>query len=229
MSGAEQWDEELARLRDLADLGYLVAHEINNLLNNIVLQLSIIELTAPGQSTGELQTIRRTAGNTAAKLHRFQQLSHEHLRPAELVNLNSVILEVSEGYLRNSPSPRLQLELDDRSPRVSAPPADVRRLVDLLLREATAVLDCREGTIVLQTEQLANQVRLAIEDTGPQVPEALLASLFEPFEAVRAGSDGLRLAICRAILRRLQGSIQAEERPGGGLRILIHFPSAGAC
>ena len=72
-----------------------------------------------------------------------------------------------------------------------------------------------------------------MDDDGPGVPEAALPKLFDAFyrnDPSRNNPDqgsGLGLAIAAKSLERMGGSIRAENRPGGGLRMTIHIPLAG--
>ncbi|MDB5458533.1 MAG: response regulator receiver protein [Caulobacteraceae bacterium] len=79
-------------------------------------------------------------------------------------------------------------------------------------------------------------VRLGAEvrDTGPGVDEDRLQTIFQPFvqeEAGRAkGGAGLGLSICRELIERMDGRIQAASRPGEGLTVtfeatLFHVPN----
>ncbi len=76
---------------------------------------------------------------------------------------------------------------------------------------------CREG----------DNVRLVVEDRGPGIPSDQLNAVFEPFRRVEGsrnrdtGGAGLGLAIVRRSISRLGGSIQLENRRGGGLRATI--------
>jgi signal transduction histidine kinase/ActR/RegA family two-component response regulator len=81
-------------------------------------------------------------------------------------------------------------------------------------------------------------VRLSgvVDDTGPGVPVELREAIFSPFHqtdvGVRLGGAGLGLAVCRQIVERMNGTIQALEGPGGGARFvfeapLFHVPAPG--
>jgi len=80
------------------------------------------------------------------------------------------------------------------------------------------------GRIEPRTRALA----LVIRDDGPGVPEAELASIFEPFFRGTAakGTDGhgVGLAIARSVITLHRGSITAANRPGGGLAVEITLP-----
>lgn len=79
-------------------------------------------------------------------------------------------------------------------------------------------------------------VEVTIDDQGPGVPEALLERIFERHVSIRpdegtsqpGGNFGIGLWICRRHLGAHGGSIAAENRPGGGLRMMVRLPAITA-
>jgi two-component system sensor histidine kinase KdpD len=72
-------------------------------------------------------------------------------------------------------------------------------------------------------------VSVYVDDEGPGLPAGETARLFDKFqrgseEGAIAGV-GLGLAICRAIIRAHGGSIDAQQRPGGGARFELTLPT----
>lgn len=75
--------------------------------------------------------------------------------------------------------------------------------------------------------------RLVIEvaDHGPGIPEQDLQRVFDKFyripvpEGVRG--TGLGLSICKGIIEAHGGRIRAENRRGGGLRMIVQLPQQG--
>ena len=69
---------------------------------------------------------------------------------------------------------------------------------------------------------------LEIADRGPGVPEHDLKRVFDKFYRIPipegAGGTGLGLSICKGIVEAHGGRISAENRTGGGLRIVIRLP-----
>jgi signal transduction histidine kinase len=63
-----------------------------------------------------------------------------------------------------------------------------------------------------------------MEDNGPGVAPELLPRLFEPEVVGRPGTQGLELAACKGLVRRLHGKIQADNLPGGGVAIVVELP-----
>jgi len=74
--------------------------------------------------------------------------------------------------------------------------------------------------------------RVAIEDDGPGIPEAVLGQVFEPFfradpaRRQNIPGAGLGLTIAHEIVTRAGGSIQIVNRPGGGLLQTVCLPEA---
>jgi len=69
---------------------------------------------------------------------------------------------------------------------------------------------------------------LEVADRGPGVPEQDLKRVFDKFYRIPvpegAGGTGLGLSICKGIVEAHGGRIRAENRDGGGLRIVIRLP-----
>ncbi|GFE59424.1 sensor histidine kinase KdpD [Geobacter sp. AOG2] len=69
---------------------------------------------------------------------------------------------------------------------------------------------------------------LEVLDRGPGVPPEDLTKVFDKFYRIPvpegAGGTGLGLAICKGIVEAHGGEIRAENRAGGGLRVIITIP-----
>jgi two-component system sensor histidine kinase BaeS len=87
-----------------------------------------------------------------------------------------------------------------------------------------------QGTLKIDHERSANRMKLFFEDSGPGVPAASLAKLFDRLYRVdksrsrKQGGSGLGLSICKSIVNALGGEIRAANAASGGLRIEIEFP-----
>jgi signal transduction histidine kinase len=69
-------------------------------------------------------------------------------------------------------------------------------------------------------------VRLVVEDTGPGLPDDVIARLFEPFFTTKPPGEGtgLGLAVVRSIIEEHGGRIRGENAPAGGARFLVELP-----
>ena len=71
-------------------------------------------------------------------------------------------------------------------------------------------------------------IMISVEDRGPGVPHDDLKRIFQKFFRIPvpegAGGTGLGLSICKGIVEAHGGSIRAENREGGGLRVTVTVP-----
>jgi two-component system, NtrC family, sensor kinase len=148
----------------------------------------------------------------------------QHLEQV-LVNLIMNSVKAMTG----SPEPRVTVSAEPGPGRLSSmlarraedPPGidytHRRRIPALIQGEALAAGDGAD-------------VVVRIEDTGPGIPEADLARLFDPFFTTREPGEGtgMGLAITSRIVQELGGVIRAENRDEGGARFILRFPAATA-
>jgi CheY-like chemotaxis protein len=84
------------------------------------------------------------------------------------------------------------------------------------------------GQVTLRATSTTEGLLLSVSDTGPGIPEASQARLFQRFEQAdgpqrRAGS-GLGLAICRELVDMMGGSVELESRVGHGSTFRVRLP-----
>jgi len=68
-----------------------------------------------------------------------------------------------------------------------------------------------------------------ISDTGPGIPEAVLAHIFDPFVTTKTRGSGLGLAVCRSIARAHRAHLSAHnnvETPGSTFSVEFPMPVA---
>ncbi|MFI2608531.1 ATP-binding protein [Kitasatospora sp. NPDC018619] len=72
------------------------------------------------------------------------------------------------------------------------------------------------------------RVELRIVDRGPGVPEDAKEKIFAPFQrygdAPRGAGVGLGLAVARGFVEAMDGTVTAEDTPGGGLTMVVSLP-----
>lgn len=83
------------------------------------------------------------------------------------------------------------------------------------------------GPIEISARAGEGWVEIEVADRGPGLPPGEEQRIFEKFyrgSAARGPGMGLGLAICRSIAQIHDGSLTAENRPGGGAVFLIKLP-----
>jgi signal transduction histidine kinase len=105
-----------------------------------------------------------------------------------------------------------------------------RSIVNLL--ENAIKYNVPEGQVWVRTGMADGQAYVRVENSGPQVAESDMDTIFEPFRRLRADrvhsarGAGLGLSIVRAVVDAHGGTVQAAPRQGGGLSITLRVPRA---
>jgi hypothetical protein len=71
-------------------------------------------------------------------------------------------------------------------------------------------------------------VEVAVTDTGPGIPPAILKEIFTPFVTSKRRGTGLGLSVSRRIVEDHGGRITAESPPGQGATFRVLLPLDGA-
>ena len=138
--------------------------------------------------------------------------------------------EVVPAALRGLPDDAsLSLAVPESLPALVADAGLLERVVANVIENA--VKFSPPGVPVLVAGSAARgRVELRVVDRGPGVPDEAKSAIFEPFQrlgdAPRARGVGLGLAVARGFTEAMNGSLLAEDTPGGGLTMVISLPSA---
>jgi len=152
------------------------------------------------------------------------------LRPQEF-SLRDLLQMVSEAAAAQAAAkglafePRIAADVPDR---IHGDPLRLKQVLINLLSNAFKYT--ARGAVSLQAAldhtHGAPRLVLAVQDTGPGIPEALRSRLFTPFATADGappqpeGSTGLGLAICRRLAELMEGGIEVESSPQGTRAVL---------
>lgn len=104
-------------------------------------------------------------------------------------------------------------------------PVAIKRALRNIIENAVAYGHCAR----VSAELKAGEPRIFVDDDGPGVAEADMEKVFKPFvrleqsRSKETGGVGLGLAIARSIVRSHGGDIALQNRPEGGLRVILSF------
>jgi two-component system sensor histidine kinase KdpD len=77
---------------------------------------------------------------------------------------------------------------------------------------------------------IGERLQVRVADRGTGVPDGAKDRIFAPFQrfgdAPRGDGVGLGLAVARGLTEAMDGTLTAEDTPGGGLTIVIDLPVA---
>jgi signal transduction histidine kinase len=89
------------------------------------------------------------------------------------------------------------------------------------------------GQVTISAFKIEDNVEVRITDRGRGIAKEHQDSLFQRFhqlersDAIGKGGSGLGLAVCKAIIEQLQGSIGVNSEPGQGSTFWFRVPLAG--
>ena len=196
-----------------------LAHELNNLLNGMVLQASVAQLHADEKFHAALDVIRRQAHQATALLQPLGQSAAERSKTFYPVDLAYAVREV----LRERPALAARVVLAPAPaslPSIRAAVSALKQLIHLLLSGVSA------GTPAPLRVRVGSQgagVELLVEAEGPADASGSHA------EAVPWGGLGdLERLAGQSLLRQLQGALRVEPLPEGGVRLRVCWNGSAA-
>lgn len=107
---------------------------------------------------------------------------------------------------------------------------EIRRAVRNLVENAVSYGKCAQVSM----RDAPGAYEVVIDDEGPGIPLEDRTRVFEPFvrlegsRNLETGGTGLGLTLVKAIAEGHGGKITLDDRPGGGLRAVLHLPRRAA-
>lgn len=203
----------------------MLAHEIRNPLNNIVLSAEHLVEEQDNQNRSFVEIIQRNSKRinqiisellgmaTHSELlfdkHSLQEIMDESLDlAADRINLHKIDLE------KNYPSSPLLVD------------ADKNKLVIAftnILINAVEAMECQKGKLFILVEALPEKYLVSIKDNGCGIPQESLSKLFDPFYTSKKNGMGLGLTATYSIIQSHKARIQVESCINKGTHFQISF------
>ncbi|WNJ17527.1 HAMP domain-containing sensor histidine kinase [Pontibacter sp. G13] len=168
------------------------------------------------------------------QLFEYSKLEARQIEPhKEPFPISDLAHDVHESYqqLAQAKEIDIQLEIEEGLPWVFADVSLVERVIQNLMDNALKFTPAH-GTVVIQLTSDTQRVHVAIKDTGPGIPEADQAHIFERFKRaepkVQQGGAGLGLAIAKKIMEIHDSTIQVVSMPDHGTTFEFQLPSYAA-
>jgi two-component system sensor kinase FixL len=99
-------------------------------------------------------------------------------------------------------------------------------LVNLLRNAAEAMADSKTRIITLRIGRAREEdaILMQVADTGPGLPDEILARLFQPFSTTKPNGMGLGLSICQEIAKAHGGELSATPNGASGTVFTLTLP-----
>lgn len=230
--------KERAEAANQAKSRYVVglSHELRTPLSTVLGYAQLLETdpAMPAARLNGIRVIRRSAQHLSGLIDGLLDISRME---AGRLQINRDEIRLSDFLDQLADMVRLQAReagLDFRFSRPEILPqvvaTDEKRLRQVLLNLlSNAIKFTPRGTVSLDLSYRSQVAVFTISDTGPGIPEADLARIFEPFErgstsaARNTPGTGLGLTIANLLAQLLGGEIALTAAPGGGTRARLRL------
>ncbi|WP_332641322.1 hybrid sensor histidine kinase/response regulator [Brevundimonas sp.] len=223
-------DAAAARSRFLA----MMSHEMRTPLNGVAGFADVLA-SRPGLDATALRQARQIRESSDGLLMLVEDIldfarGDDAVSP-EALDLAAVAREAITPSRAAADAKGLSLTIDDRLPTNARFMCDRRALRQTLHpMVANAVKFTDRGQVTVRLDRSSDGVCIRVSDTGSGIEPALLPDLFEAFAQGDASirrshcGAGLGLALVARHVRRLNGDVDVDSRPGEGSTFIITLP-----
>jgi two-component system cell cycle sensor histidine kinase/response regulator CckA len=232
---------QLERMETLGVLAAGLAHDFNNVLDTISLNVAAL-LTEPSISKDrelrldQISSATRNASQLVKRLMQFSRIQDFDYRPVSVNDVVSDVLLLVRPMLR--PDILVKTNFCDYLPSILADASQLEQvLVNLIVNAIDAMPNggqLRVSTAV-QTDPEKNCpdekkdfVNISVVDTGVGIPQEVQTHIFEPFFTTKpyGKGTGLGLSSVYGIVKQHNGKVTVSSSAGKGAAFIVSLPVA---
>ncbi len=231
----KQLEQQLIQSEKMAAMGQMIdgfAHELNNPLTAILGALDLLGHDVKDEGYRKkfhlLQQQARRAAEIVQNLLFFSRPPHAGSAKLNLSDLVQRSLQLHEHSLRMN---RITVDFlpEPTLPAVSGDPHQLMQVfLSLIINAEQAIREVRpQGTLRVRIQNNGPRICALFQDDGPGFSPEVLPRIFDPFFTTKrpGRGAGLGLSLSMAILKKCDGSISAENAPGGGALVTVSLPA----
>ncbi|MDR1932450.1 MAG: hypothetical protein LBQ57_06450 [Spirochaetales bacterium] len=225
------YSRKLQEQKELVALGSAartLAHEIKNPLSAIQLQADIIGRVCPEKVGAELDAITQEV----ARLRRLTDRIGDFLReprgmpvPVDLGDFARNIVRRAGWQTQTPVHPDIPAFFAEEGVWIIIDPDRLQSIVENLLRNALES-GSAPGEVRMKVFREGGRAVLEVLDKGEGLPDAEMGRLFDPFFTTKSKGSGVGLCIAWRFAEAAAGSLQIENREGGGVKAALEIPLA---
>jgi PAS domain S-box-containing protein len=234
-----QLEADLARINRVSMMGELaasIAHEVNQPLSGVVVNGNACLRWLAGDSPNldeareAVRRIVRDGKRAGDVIARIRALATKTAAAKERLDMNEAIGEVvafaGDELRKNSVAVRTEFA-PDLLPVVGDRVQLQQVVLNLVMNgiEAMSGVEERPRELIIRTQNDdADQVRVAIQDSGIGLDPQSMERIFDAFYTTKRGGMGMGLSISRSIIQNHGGKLWAVANEGPGMSVQFTIP-----
>jgi two-component system sensor histidine kinase KdpD len=212
-----------------------VSHDLRTPLASIKASVSSLREGdvdwSPGETAQFLETIEDETDRLTSLVENLLDMSRIQVGSLHLVRgvvgfdevVPKALASLSDG------GRGLVIDVPETLPRIDADAGLLERAIANIVSNAVSASDGR-SPVRVQGSAAGGRVELRVIDRGPGVPSGERDRMFLPFQRLgdrrNENGVGLGLAVAKGFVEAMQGELEVEDTPGGGLTMVIAFEAA---
>ena len=230
------------KMEAIATLAGGIAHQFNNALTAITLNLDHLQMNVPGNEKIETQIerMRHSADRMTQLTDQLLAYSRGGKYQAENILLNDFIRD-SLPLLRHflKPSVHVETDLPHGAWKIRGDLIQMHKVLSAILANSSEAIE-KEGRIkiacnneTIMEEKVSDfpglkpgaYIHLKVEDNGKGMDEGTRSRVFDPFFTTKLQGRGLGMAAAYGIVKNHNGWIFIESQLDRGTIVHVYFPA----
>lgn len=240
----KQAQDSLLQSEKLASIGLLasgVAHELNNPLTSILMNINLLmeEVEDQPDLYKELKRVSDDTLRCKRIIDDLRDFSRRHELEIHSCDINEVVRNALGLIARELKLHGITL-FEELYPQLPLIPCDPGRMQQVLTNVFVNAIQAmgQGGSLTVRTGMRESLAEIVVQDTGPGIAAEIRGKIFDPFFTTKSDGTGLGLSIVYRLMEEHGGSIAveslttAEARSGEsglpGATVRLFLPLQGA-
>jgi len=237
-------EEELTKAQKLESVGLLaggIAHDFNNILTAILGNVNLAKMYAGSgdKASSRLEEAEKACLRAKDLTHQLLTFSKGGAPIKKTASIADLVKESSSFALMGS-NVRCKYEICQNPWPVEIDEGQMSQVINNLIINACQAMP-NGGDIEIGLENAEHvkdnktddgrsdhgqYVRISIRDEGIGIPKENLAKIFDPYFTTKPGGSGLGLSMAYSIIKRHDGRMRVDSKPGVGTTFYIDLPAS---
>jgi two-component system sensor histidine kinase HydH len=155
----------------------------------------------------------------------FSELARLPVPELTRVDLREVLDLAVDGF--KGEEARILWERPEQPVLVDADRTLLRQALNNLLKNALEAMK-ETGNVYVSIARDGDRLQIFVDDEGPGWASEVRGKAADPYVTTKAEGTGLGLSLVHRTALQHGGSLELEDRPGGGARVILTLPIPGS-